>query len=100
MCSSDLASRWGVTTAEGDNFPAFMAAELVPHGLRGMNGRLIESPLGYKYPHEYGGWVNQEYLPQKLVEMQRKYYYPNDRGSESGFKKYLETLENLKKKGK
>lgn len=56
--------------------------------------------IGYKYPHEYGGWVNQEYLPQKLVEMQRKYYYPNDRGSESGFKKYLETLENLKKKGK
>ena len=39
------ASRWGVTTAEGDNFPAFMAAELVPHGLRGVNGRLIESPL-------------------------------------------------------
>ena len=39
------ASRWGVTTAEGDNFPAFMAAELVPHGLRGVSGRLIESPL-------------------------------------------------------
>jgi len=29
---------------------------------------------GYKYPHSYGGWVEQQYLPDKLVG--RRYYTP------------------------
>ncbi len=29
---------------------------------------------GYKYPHSYGGWVEQQYLPDKLVG--RRYYAP------------------------
>jgi len=37
------------------------------------NGRIIEIPnhikdkaTGYKYPHAYGGWVNQKYLTQNI----------------------------------
>lgn len=38
--------------------------------------------LGYKYPHDYpGGWVEQQYLPDELVD--HKYYYPKDIGEES-----------------
>jgi putative ATPase len=29
---------------------------------------------GYKYPHSYGGWVEQQYLPDKLAG--RRYYTP------------------------
>jgi putative ATPase len=30
--------------------------------------------IGYKYPHASGGWVDQQYLPDRLSG--RKYYVP------------------------
>ena len=30
--------------------------------------------IGYKYPHAHGGWVAQQYLPDKLSG--RRYYVP------------------------
>jgi putative ATPase len=30
--------------------------------------------IGYKYPHAHGGWVEQQYLPDKLSG--RRYYVP------------------------
>ena len=47
----------------------------------------------YKYPHEYGGYVKQQYLPDNLYKEKVKYYKPTDNGSESSFKKYLESLD-------
>lgn len=49
--------------------------------------------LTYKYPHEYGGYVKQQYLPDDLYREGVKYYMPTNNGSESSFKKYLESLE-------
>ncbi|MBO5412175.1 MAG: replication-associated recombination protein A [Clostridia bacterium] len=46
----------------------------------------------YKYPHNYGGYVEQQYLPDTLKD--RVYYTPNDRGYEK------EVLEIRKRKGK
>lgn len=34
----------------------------------------------YKYPHDYGGWVEQQYLPDQLKG--EIFYRPNDRGFE------------------
>lgn len=34
----------------------------------------------YKYPHDYGGYVKQQYLPDSLKD--RKYYQPTDNGYE------------------
>ncbi len=34
----------------------------------------------YKYPHDYGGYVKQQYLPNSLVG--KKYYIPKDNGYE------------------
>lgn len=39
------AELWSVTTAEGDNFPDFMAKELRDGALSGVRGRLVESSL-------------------------------------------------------
>ena len=47
----------------------------------------------YKYPHAYGGYVKQQYLPDNLYKEKVKYYEPTNNGSESSFKKYLESLE-------
>ncbi len=38
----------------------------------------------YKYPHDYGGYVEQQYLPDSLKD--RVYYVPNDRGYEKTVK--------------
>ena len=54
--------------------------------------------IGYKYPHEYGGWVEQQYLPDDLYAEGKKYYKPTSNGSEGAFKAYLEELEKRKKK--
>ena len=46
----------------------------------------------YKYPHLYGEWVKQQYLPNKLKD--KKYYRPTTHGYES------EILKTRKEKGK
>lgn len=38
----------------------------------------------YKYPHSYGGWVKQQYLPDELVG--KTYYNPTDNGFEKRVK--------------
>ncbi|MCD8372094.1 MAG: replication-associated recombination protein A [Clostridia bacterium] len=46
----------------------------------------------YKYPHNYGGWVEQQYLPDRLKG--RVYYTPTDNG-------YEKTVKQIRKdKGK
>ncbi len=52
---------------------------------------------GYKYPHDYGGYVKQQYLPDELYKEEVKYYEPTENGSEASFKKYLESLREKKK---
>jgi putative ATPase len=49
--------------------------------------------IGYKYPHAYGGYVRQQYLPDNLHKENRKYYEPTENGNETSFKKYLEGLK-------
>ena len=42
----------------------------------------IKNPPKYKYPHDYGGYVSQQYLPDKLKD--RVYYTPSNNGKEKG----------------
>ncbi|MGF6376267.1 putative ATPase [Clostridiales Family XIII bacterium PM5-7] len=48
---------------------------------------------GYKYPHAFGGYVSQQYLPDNLYQEGVRYYEPTSNGSEASFKKFLEELE-------
>ena len=54
--------------------------------------------IGYKYPHAYGGYVKQQYLPDNLYREGVKYYNPTENGSEGAFKKFLEGLDRLYEK--
>lgn len=54
--------------------------------------------IDYKYPHAYGGYVDQQYLPDNLYKEGVKYYNPGNNGKEGAFRKYLESLEQFKKK--
>ena len=40
----------------------------------------VEAETQYKYPHDYGGYVKQQYLPDSLKD--RTYYTPSDNGRE------------------
>lgn len=51
--------------------------------------------IEYKYPHSYGGYVKQQYLPDTLYNENIKYYKPTDNGNEASFKKYLERLKKI-----
>ena len=47
---------------------------------------------GYKYPHDYGGYVKQQYLPDDLFREGVRYYHPTDNGREGAFRRFLESL--------
>lgn len=52
--------------------------------------------IEYKYPHAYGGYVKQQYLPDNLHKAGVEYYRPTENGKEGAFKKFLESLKSLK----
>ena len=56
--------------------------------------------LDYKYPHAYGGYVTQQYLPDNLYKEGVKYYKPTNNGNEASFKKYLDELEKIDERNK
>lgn len=59
--------------------------------------------VGYKYPHDFpigtfGGWVQQDYLPTKLLGT--KYYRPIEAGEEKRLAGIYKKLEQFKKENK
>jgi len=50
---------------------------------------------GYQYPHSFGGYIKQQYLPDNLYNEGVKYYEPTENGSEAQFKKFLEGLKTI-----
>ncbi len=64
----------------------------VPDHLKNYN-YLNEKREHYKYPHDYGGYVEQQYLPSELKN--HVYYIPSKNGSESSIKLPEYKLKNL-----
>lgn len=52
----------------------------------------LDRGKGYLYPHDYGGYVKQEYLPKEFIG--EKFYYPKKIGYEIEIQKYLKLLEH------
>ena len=50
-----------------------------------------ENPPEYKYPHNYGGYVKQQYLPNKLKD--KVYYIPSNNGREKGMVKKKDKIK-------
>jgi putative ATPase len=67
----------------------------VPGHLLNVSSNVTEKRK-YKYPHNYGGYVKQQYLPDNLYKEGTKYYEPTENGSERSFKKYLNELKENK----
>jgi len=57
----------------------------VPNNLKNHSSINDDKTAGYKYPHDFGGYVKQQYLPNKLKD--RVYYTPSENGKEKGLKR-------------
>ena len=51
--------------------------------------------IDYKYPHAFGGYVKQQYLPDNLYYDKVRYYEPTENGKEGAFKKFVESVRSL-----
>lgn len=66
--------------------------ETVPLYLRDPNYKGVDEKVsGYKYPHSYGGWVKQQYLPDEIKDA--IFYEPTD----NGFEKVIKERQSKRK---
>lgn len=63
----------------------------VPEHLKNNHFDVKDVPK-YLYPHDYGGYVKQQYLPNKLKD--REYYTPGQNGREKGMIKKKNKFKN------
>lgn len=54
--------------------------------------------IGYKYPHDFGGWVDQQYLPDILKH--KEYYQPKDHGKEKNYALMYNKIKEIKSRNK
>jgi putative ATPase len=66
----------------------------VPNHLKNHN-YLNEKRAKYKYPHDFGGFVEQQYLPDEIKD--HIYYIPSTNGSEASIKLPENKQKNLNK---
>ena len=57
----------------------------VPSHLKNNDNLDSENPNGYKYPHNFGGFVKQQYLPNSIKD--KIYYTPSKNGEEANIKR-------------
>jgi putative ATPase len=72
-----------------------VSAPRVPDGLRDPNTKRFETKPddpSYRYPHDFGGYVRQDYLP-KGHGLNVPYYVPLTKGYESKIADYLQSLK-------
>lgn len=80
-----------MTLAQEDVEKTFIGS--VPNHLKNYN-YLNEKRAKYKYPHDFGGWVEQQYLPDEIKD--HVYYIPSKNGSEASIKLPENKLKNIK----
>lgn len=68
--------------------------DAVPSHLKNTN-YLNEKREKYKYPHDFGGYVEQQYLPTEIAS--HVYYVPSKNGSEKNIVLPDKKLQNLAK---
>jgi putative ATPase len=75
----------------------------VPNHLRNAADRRMKAHgigVGYRFPHDFEGHdVAQQYLPDKLHELGRRYYFPTDQGQEAAVAERMARRESVRAAG-
>lgn len=81
------------TISAAEHAVASARRESVPLYLRDPNFKGKDDEIsGYKYPHSYGGWVEQQYLPDEFKNS--VFYKPSDNGFEKTIKERQASRKN------
>jgi putative ATPase len=76
-----------VVRRSGDaRVPHYLRDRSYPHG--------VDDGKEYLYPHDFGGYVKQQYLPDSLKD--EVFYRPGDNGREKDIKKFMQEIANKK----
>lgn len=89
VCEAPKSNSVVVARDNVENIVSNRKDDEVPMYLRDRNYK-VEKISGYKYPHDFGGWVDQQYLPDSIKN--ERFYYP----SNNGFEKYLIRAKDIK----
>ena len=81
VCEAEKSNSVIVAMNEARADAEFNPDDNIPEHLKNYHYEEKDVP-SYKYPHEYGGYVKQQYLPNKLKD--REYYKPLNNGREKG----------------
>lgn len=92
VCESEKSNSVVIARDEAERAVQTVKKEAVPMYLRDVNYKQ-KKISGYKYPHDYGGYVEQQYLPDDLKDA--KFYVPSDHGYEKVVKERQERLKKL-----
>ncbi|MCI6976632.1 MAG: replication-associated recombination protein A [Clostridiales bacterium] len=90
VCESEKSNSVVIARDEAERAVQTVKKEAVPMYLRDVNYKQ-EKISGYKYPHDYGGWVKQQYLPDEIKDA--KFYEP----TENGFEKVIKERQSHRK---
>lgn len=91
--SNSVVEALGKALSDAKNF----ADDNVPGYLKDISFASVEGKAAganYKYPHDYGGYIEQQYLPDSLKS--KVYYTP----SKNGFEKSIVVKKHIKNKNK
>lgn len=81
VCEAEKSNSVIVAMNEAKADAEFNPDDKIPEHLKNYHYEEADVPE-YKYPHNYGGYVNQQYLPDKLKH--KIYYKPSNNGREKG----------------
>jgi ATPase related to the helicase subunit of the Holliday junction resolvase len=93
VCESEKSNTVVKTMYSAIDAVEHIKVEEVPLHLRDGNYKQ-EKITGYKYPHDYGGYIKQQYLPDELKD--EVFYEPSDHGFEAVIRNRQIRLGKLK----
>lgn len=92
VCEAEKSNTVYLAMHQAEEDAMTVKDDYVPTNLRNtpyMSPEQLKAKKTYLYPHDYGGYVKQQYMPDKLVG--KKYYRPSDNG-------YEKTVKEVRKK--
>ena len=78
-CEAEKSNSVYVAMGKANTDAQMFADDKIPEYLKNYHYD-TDNPIPYKYPHDYGGYVEQQYLPDSLKD--HTYYIPSGNGRE------------------
>lgn len=91
-CEAEKSNSVIVAMGKASTDAEMFADDKIPEYLKNYHYD-TDNPTPYKYPHDYGGYVEQDYLPKSLLD--HTYYIPSENGRE---KNMIRKKDKFKKK--